>query len=81
MCSLQKKIFKRKKKKNFRHFWFHIWEILVPSLSDSELAEMFEPVFGLKYHLLSFMNPILTFQKKNSHLVSFSKGAICNICA
>ena len=60
-----------KKKKNFCHLWIHIREILVPSLSDFELAEMFELIFGLEYHLLSSMNPILTFQKP--HLVSFPR--------
>ena len=30
---------------------------------------MFEPVFGLEYHLLSFANPILTFQKIPSRVL------------
>ena len=52
------------KKKNFCHYCVQIREILVASFSDLVPAEMFEPVFGLEYHLLSFMNSILTFQKK-----------------
>ena len=62
---------------------FKFEEILVHSFSDLVLVEMFEPVFGLEYHLLSFVNPILTFQNKNkkSYLVSFFKDAIYNICA
>ena len=58
-------------KKNFRYYCVHIREILAPSLLDSALVEMFEPVFVLEYHFLSFMNPILTFQE--SHLVSIPR--------
>ena len=38
-------------------------------LFEFRLAEMFEPVFGLEYHLLSFANPILTFQKIPSRVL------------
>jgi len=40
--------------------------ILVLSFFGYRLAKMFEPVFGLEYHLPSFMNSILTFQKKKT---------------
>ena len=63
----------QKKKKNSRHYWIQIWEILVLSFFRFRLVEMFEPVFGLEYHLLSFVNPILTFQKKNPISCPFSR--------
>jgi len=41
---------------------------------------MFEPVFGLEYHLLSFANPILTFQKKIPSRVLFQGCDLQHLC-
>ena len=68
----KKSLFKKKKEKTFRQYCVQIREILVPSFLNLVLTEMFEPVFRLEYHFLSFVNSILAFKKK-SDLVSFSR--------
>ena len=63
MCTLKKKL----KKKKLLSLLCSNWRNFGSFLFGFRLVEMFEPVFGLEYHLPSFMNSILTFQKiKNS---------------
>ena len=54
------------------------WRNLGSFLFGFRLAEMFEPVFGLEYHLPSSMNSILTFQKKKKKLSSLLDSNLRN---
>ena len=64
-------------KKKLVIFGFRSEKLWFISFWALALAEIAEPVFRSEYHLLSLMNPILTFQNRESHLIDAVSKHLC----